>query len=431
MTQVFDGAVDTDATEVYHEAAKEDEVKEKEDEAFRSEDEEFDGEYPEQHQQVIAQVALSLEWLTDLHATVERHGVSTHDMRALREIRDMLGEHHIAFSPVPSLEHYPLGSYSDERSSINLEPALESIARTIVTTIKSWIRKLIEYIKRLVAWFKRTFRKEEYFEKQFDAMHAVISVIRQGRADVDKRRTTRPSKDLEKKVFEERQEFLQDGDLKRSPLQLAALGDNKQLAAVGELSKNTETLARNTETFVDMVEEVLANNPDHASQVDTTSLTLGGMLTDDAKVLQSEMPQRQYLKQHVKLEVFDDLTVLKTMTEVTPYDYLEALYVELVKQLTNIREISDNLSHENFNHVPKLLKDVSTNVDQLSLMATFFYRFNVIKYNTLLKLSRHDITVFNLVYSDAVSNAPDIRARESLQKIRDHVNTTAKKEKMK
>lgn len=351
MTQV------SETTEVYHEATKEqDDAVREEDVAPETDEGDIDGVFPEQYQQVIAQVAMSMEWLTDLRTTVERRGVSAYDMRALREIRGSLEGVGVEFAPTPSLEHYPLGSYTDERSSVNMEPALESISRTIITTIKTWIRKLVDYIKRIYQWAKRHFKRESSFERAFSVYPEIIATAREGRDRLNRIRSNRPSQALIKDIERLRQDFLSGDTLKRSPLQLAALNVPDQTNKALRLEQDTLAYTRKVEAQVDQVEAALTRDPRSVRTVDDSPSLVGAMILDEIKVLQAEMPQRDYLRRHVKPEYFE-LPLKSVSWKISPYDYLNDMHEELVKQLGQIRQIGDDV--ENVDQLSRIFTDIS------------------------------------------------------------------------
>lgn len=394
------------------------------DESVDMGDDHDDGEYPQSQEQVIKQISLSMEWLRDLRDTVVRRGVSSADMQALREIRGSLESVGVAFDPTPALEHYPIASYTDERSSVNLEVGVESISRTIIQTIKNWLRKLVEYAKKLYQWVKQHIKSEQRFEKAFSTYPEAIAIARDGRVRVEKTRTTRISKELEQRIDKKRTRLLTDSDLKRNPLQLAALNVPTYADKVTHLEQDTLAFTRMVEAQVDQVEAALSNRPQSVRTVDDSPSVVGKMLLDEIAVLDAEMPQRDYLKRQVNPAYFDE--PLRSVTwKVSPYDYLTTMHEELVKQLSGIRQISDEVEH--VDQLSEILSDVSQNIDQLVQLSQFFYRFNHLKRETLKRLYMLENELFSMVYRDAVKDAPDTRHRESLDKIRGDVQQSITK----
>lgn len=392
-------------------------------------DEQDGEEYPLSQEKVISQISMSMEWLRDLHGTVERRGVASTDIKALHEIRASLEEVGVVFEPTPALEHYPLSAYTAERSSVNLDVGLESISRTIIQTIKNWIRKLIEYIKKMYQWVKRHLKRETQFEKAFSVYPELIATARDGRKRLEKSRSNPPSREYLQAVEKKQTSFLTDGDLKRSPMQLAALNVTEYADKARHLEKDTLAFTRMVEQQVDQVEAALTQHPQSIKTIEDTPSMVGKMVLDEIGMFEAEMPQRDYLKRHVKLAYFD-LPLKSAAWKLSPYDYLTDMHEELVKQLSKVQQLrpngpvskdAPNGEFENIDYVSEVLGDISKNVDHLVRMSRFFYQFNRVKRETLKRLFMLENEVFSKAYRDAKTNAVDARQQASFDKIRDEV----------
>ncbi len=169
---------------------------------------------------------------------------------------------------------------------------------------------------------------------------------------------------------------------------------------------------------VDQAEAALTRDPRSVRTVDDSPSLVGAMILDEIKVLQAEMPQRDYLRRHVKPEYFD-LPLKSVSWKISPYDYLNDMHEELVKQLGQIRQIGDDV--ENVDQLSRIFTDISKNVDQLVQLAQFFYGFNHLKRETLKRLYMLENELFTLTYKDAAANAVDGRQAEAFQKTRTEV----------
>jgi len=390
-------------------------------------DEEEEADYPLSQQQVISQISMSMEWLTDLRDTVARRGVSSHDMKALREIRGTLADVGIELAPTPALEHYPIGSYTSDRSSVNLDVGLESISRTIVETVKLWIRKLVEYIKKMYRWVKQHLKSEDKFTPFLERYQELFMVLRDAQKRLKDASAAGRGREYDKAIERALNELIKDSQLKRSPLQLALLGEPDQAARLRTLEKDAFSFTQTVERQVDEIDFLLGNSPQRSTQVNAEGTSIAGkILQEEIDIFTAEMPQGNYLQKHVAVDVLGTKPIPSVSVTLSPYDYLMVMHEELTKQLNNIRNI--DIDDSQVDKVSGVLGDLSKNVDYLVKLASFFHNTNRQKVVTLKKLVTFEMKALNALYKDVTTNAVDTRQAETFERIYRDVEAKLKKE---
>lgn len=131
-------------------------------------------EEPEVTPQEVQALTTSVEMLNDLYYTASKRGVSKADILAFKDICIKMNLPVVETTLVPAIEQYPLGFYTDDRTSVNLNYALESFGSAIVSAIKAVFQKLIEMIRALVRDARKVFNGDvvkRKLENQTNALY--------------------------------------------------------------------------------------------------------------------------------------------------------------------------------------------------------------------------------------------------------------------
>lgn len=125
-------------------------------------------EYPESELQHLNDARVALEHLVSLHYTISRRGVSRGDVDSVLKTRANLESKGFVLTPLVSIEAYGAQHYTDDRSGVNLTLAQESFKQTIVNVIRAILRKLMDFINRVVRFFRRHLMSEDRMELLLD-----------------------------------------------------------------------------------------------------------------------------------------------------------------------------------------------------------------------------------------------------------------------
>lgn len=387
-----------------------------------------DAKDPQDMYRELVDIRTSMEWLTDLHDTVSQEGVSQADIQALHQIRSTLMGVGVAFDPTPAIENHPVMSYFEERSSMNVDVGLEGIAQTIIQTIRTWLRKLVDYIQKIYKWFKKTMRGEERMHDLLKIHSNIFAIARAARKEMVSTSRMPLSSDASDKLKSAQNDFLTGLQLPKSPLQLAILGHQEYAVRLRALEKDSQALARMTLGMVEELGSILSTSPSTTDRLNDDAKVVGVMLIEEVETLETEMAQRNYLVRNINhlrndkgrsYDVFEE-SLPSVSTRVSSYEELFDVYDELVKMLKELQRANfqgkgedKDLSRE----VSHVLQETSKHVDQLKTLGTFFYNATRLKLKTMKAWYEYEQAAMSKTYHDLKSTAPDVRAVERLERI--------------
>lgn len=365
-------------------------------------------EYPEDLAASLEAIQTSMEWLQALKESVERYGVSRGDMQSLLEIRASLEEQGVVFDPTPSLEAYPLGSYLEDRSGLNLNPAQESITATVVQTLKAWWRKVVEYVSRFVRWVKGLVRNEANQQRKLDALLKVIHKVRETCKEIEAKHFSLPE-DLQKALQEYRQGLLQDGSLEKTNLQLAALGDPDRQFQVRALNEDSEKAAL---ALVLMVKE-LSETLEIDAGVDQVMARIA-----DLRLKVEELNQINPLFDQEALGLETTLfgeTYTRRIQKVMPYNHLTGIHGKLESYLKKTRQFEGDIDTEG---LFKLLTELTQSVESIALLIQLFHNYNQRQLVGLNLVYKYENQRLSQLVMGALTQSKDEETRRRIETIK-------------
>lgn len=350
-------------------------------------------EFPEAEQKQMQQAVISLELLRDLKFTIAKRGVSQDDIRSVFEIRSSLEAIGIESEVVPSLEQYGTLSYTEERSGVNLRVATESIGTTIANVIKAMIKKLIEYIAKMVQWFRKTFMGEKALQAQLSSTVKVVETLRDKNREFI--REYGQPKDYDKLSQEYVTEVLTKHGLRLSPITFALLGDQAArrelddvLVRVNEFLAVPPSVAKFITDFLEeKVQEV-------EMDVTDTKLARIGWLLVEYERLDVEVPDAQSALRRLGPGALD-IRLHPLLTGVTPYDTMVLTYDYINDTLKRVRAYTGN---ENVEGLTEVVNGLSKAVDNMAKVASHIYDLNRRKINLLKLFYLYENMRFTLLF---------------------------------
>lgn len=197
----------------------------------------------------LREVATSMEWLIDLSYTISKEGVSQSDMQALAEIRAKVMSYGMTVTPIPALEHFSVG-FTRQRSMLNTTISQEGILKTIVDTVKEWIRMFKDWIVKQIRRYQ-DFKAND--ERMARAIESAVRKIERVRQDTQKLKGLTFGKysedDDELERF--RTELLSNPKLPRNNMTLSALGYDKAYKELTEFHQTAMTSLKALDRMVD------------------------------------------------------------------------------------------------------------------------------------------------------------------------------------
>lgn len=376
--------------------------------------------YPHEEQALIRHLTGSMEWLQELKASVEHYGVSRNDLQAVVDIRDGVAGRGETLEPSTAMESFPIQGYTEERSSLNQAIGVESISQTLVSTIKALIRKLSEYITKMIRWFRQKIQGEKTIGDKLKRHSELVEQMRVKNAQLEKQH--KPSQECIERDKKLAGELLMNDGLQRNMLYAAALGHRDLASRIDRFSDTVMDQAAGLKVLVEDLERLLSGKTDEV-EIHDNAMTVLGMQAQESEVLRAPMPSNSYLIQEVGVGVFDQ-TLIESQKTITPYDYLMKLYEDLGDQLKRIRKIEND---DDVDKITSLLKDLPKSIDHLAWIAHTLREYNKAKLQSMKILHGYEREHFRHLYEDAYKQHLLSSKQNVIERIRKEVESLISK----
>lgn len=363
-------------------------------------------------------VEKSVKWLTEMHSTISTEGVSSSDMTTLGAIRDMLAPIHTDLTLEPALESF--GGYTEERSSVNLNQGLESIAQTVIRTIRTWLTKLMDYIRKTVRWFRDKMTSDVGMQSKIDKYLKGIKKMQDGSEDIARQYGVMElTTDLDAVWLEK---LSSSSMFTQTQLSLSLYGDRKATLVTTPLLMSTHTYAKE---LVDVVNALLDFYTNEKAP-DTLNIDLGffsrlKQSRTDVELVGQPAARVQSLAEVDLNDSFmatrsrsGKINIPPQLKMIDPYDHIRKAFEYAGDTL---REINRRLDVDAFeatraNESVKVLNLTTVAIDDLATMAQMSLRQNQIRLSLLGAISTYENQRFSAMFREArKSTVNDIQTR--------------------
>lgn len=342
--------------------------------------------YPDQDLEELQQVGVAVEWLQDLRYTIARQGVSKGDIQALTDIRVAMEALGVTFDATPSVEAYGVSSFTDDRSGVNLQVATESIGRAMVGLIKGMIRKLVEYINKVVRWLRRAFYSEEIAKTKLDGAVKRLEALRKKNQEFEKAYARNPVLD---EKYAEHRETLLAGLTPVTAVIKALLGAHKAQAEVSGVISTIRSLYPIPLILAQQLKTTVLDENSKTTNVSFTAYpmdrmtqlqTVIGIVSKDPNFMQ-DIPLDTFVARSIEGRVSRTLSELtKTQEVLAAYEQIN----DVLKHLNRFDRVSE------WEGLVEMINDLTHGSEQLSRMFQFLYEYNASKIKVLNALYQYE-----------------------------------------
>lgn len=331
--------------------------------------------------------AYYLPHLLGLYRTISREGVSQGDIEVYQTVVDSLRTNGVELSPEAGLESMSLQAFFPERAPVNLRVSQEAVMSTIISTIKTWLRKLVEYIKKLSKWATNYFFREERFvkkiEQRFEDVKTLMEYGRQIRREVDLPR------DAQQEIQKELVKWLKEKPEHNSPAFVAAMGHQPDARQMEEYARKAadaasyllQDVASLTEYLKDGTGDGSRHRPSNTMRSTDMSMAIIRQTLDDAFEVRSN---KDYVVTELDVTsgrgLGPETKLPETLAYTTQYQPLLDTYDALMKELSAIRQIN---GEKDLDQVSKTLAEVSKTADDIKQVVYRLHQYNKLKVNAL------------------------------------------------
>lgn len=370
-----------------------------------------------------ARLRASIEWLMATHSTISVEGVSQSDVATLNAITATLVTDLVPEDQI-SVESYSTTMFTEERSSVNLDLALEGFVSALGRAIEKVVRAMMAAVEAMYKGLKKTIEAETITRLHAKKLYNAVGTASEGSDQLDKK-FLRDNSGPQQVLNQYRTELLESSLVKQSDLQKALLGDVALLRKVKTCVTGVVSVTEDFETYFTKVRQAMgsANAPtDHLANdpVFDAILHLSWEVDDYLKLHKD----RDTLSTYPRLSYFDKVPKAhvkrsSTLSELAPYaDQLDH-FGKLDKQLKQIWK--SNMVGDSAELKPVLagLNRASTALDRLSKLTRFLYRYNQTVVSTLKVMYRFENKRFTLYHKLATEVVMTDVQKESLRKTRE------------
>lgn len=324
------------------------------------------------------------QWLAGLHRTIGQEGVSRYDMEAYQTLRSTLLDNGVEVPPEAALEDFPPQAFFDERARVNVQVSQEGVMKTLIATIKAWIKKLTEYVQRLFKWVVKNLKSEHALKADIEARYNKVAILREHIAEVE--RKVKLNSEQTKAVNTAWHDLLMAKSTYQSQAFLGALGEGKPLQAFATASHQAADGAQYLGSAVEDLGAAVQRKQD--DEIMTVALTENAHeaikeLSDVMRSVQEMVeiqPQKDYLVKHLSQRIPATGAWPKELTTTTPYQSLIDTYDYMYRQLRKINQVRNDHDYEN---VVKTVEDISNAADVMKTLVGQFELYNRVKFNAL------------------------------------------------
>jgi hypothetical protein len=390
--------------------------------------------FPSEFPSVPTPLIQSLEWLSDLYERVEKEGVCRQDVQALQEVvakvttdpdpNDVPEVFDVPWEQ-PALEHYPVQSFSTEPSTLNQQVALEGITQALFQTLQRILRAMMNAIASGADLLKKAIRSETISGFKLANLHKAVLKASEGADQVEKK-YIRDTSGIEEKLLAYRNDLLAGSSLRRTPYQLAALGDAEYLPQVETTIQRIHQSVPMLERYLTEVRRVLGQKGDNPTDkladhpVFQELKTLRWQVED----LSVRSKDKQYITARKRLAYFPASPKARTRfpdkaAKLVQYKKQLSAYEQLDRQLRQIWKLNLVGDDKNLQPVLEGLRKASRTVENLQSVTEFLHQYNRTKRSALKVAYRFENKRFSLLYAAAKETVVTEPQRESLHQLKD------------
>uniref|UniRef100_A0AB39CCQ3 Virion structural protein n=1 Tax=Pseudomonas phage RVTF4 TaxID=3236931 RepID=A0AB39CCQ3_9VIRU len=352
----------------------------------------------------------AIDTLLDMHATIRMKGVSSHDMEGLKSLNRRLVEHNLHM-PSAGLEDY--GYFTPERSLLNKQVSLESITKTILETIKAWIRKLVELVMQGYRWVKGLKQKHAVLDQQLVKARDVLLGVRKiyGQMKVI---NSPMGAEASRLTAELTTTALVTGPLERNKLTLYGFSQEGAEKAVKNLFASAKATSESIATRVNNLADLMGNKeiPSDDGLCGLQDLASLVQSVDEMTVI-SDDPD--YLAKELGVDFWEGVEKFRKVT-VIDFDELVKYYGSTADALGRIRTIKiDDVTQAD--RAQTIINQITTAVNQLNKIVNFFNRAAQAQVAAAKTYREYYSQAVEVLMTDFVSKGPSADTKKEMKQL--------------
>jgi hypothetical protein len=366
--------------------------------------------YPDEEVGTLSECVVALEWLTDMQRTIERDGVSSHDVRAVGDICTKLQGMGMDVKVGPALEAYGPSSFTNTRSMVNERVSQEGIGQAVVQTIKAWIQKLIDYVIKAIRWFRSVKHRDDAVSKRVEAAAKKVDMILEKEKEL--RKMVMTPVDHSAVLQKTAKELLASKSIKRNKLTAAAFGVEEFSRVITEAQRLANNMVGDYHVVVLELKNFLlglGNAPEINTPGAYRALTSLKAATELAGDLMTESPALNFIEREVDIKVFGEPLTLQQRRNLN-YEFILNVYEETADTLRAIKNIKVDANNPAIqNQISETVTVLTNCLIEVGKLVNFFAEVNETKLRVMALHYQYANKLYTLTYNDffeQVNTAP-------------------------
>lgn len=352
----------------------------------------------------------AIDTLLDLHATVKANGVSSHDIEGLKTINRRLVEHNLKM-PTTGLEDY--GYFTPQRSLLNKQVSLESITKTILDTIKAWIRKLVEMVMQGYRWVKGLKQKHAVLDAQLTKARDILLAVRKiyGHMKVI---DAPMGAEATKLTNELTTTTLVTGTLERSRVTLYGFSNEAAEKAVKNLYASAKATSESIATRVNNLADLMGNK-EIPSDDGICGLQDLAILVQTVDELNQVSDDPDYLVKELGNTFWEGVDKFRKVS-IIDFDDLAKYYGSTADALGRIRNIKiEDVAQADRAQV--IINQITTAVNHLNKIVNFFNRAAQAQVTAAKAYREFYSQAVEVLMTDFISKGPSAESKKEMKKL--------------
>lgn len=342
----------------------------------------------------------NLEYLVDLHDTIKNEGVSKADVQDILNIQEQYRSSNGELPIETSLESY-LGMFTAARSTLNKKISMEGVASNIINTIRKWIDYLVEFVAKIIRWFKGWQHRDDQIRSKINVAKLKLKIVKAAYQSAIEA-NFRSDRDLTEQFVKVANQLLTDPSLPKTPATLMYLGvmDREKPFKYLTVAIN-DGVQQAKNNFATLEKQLDDTNNVNQAIISNAKLTFA---LDNIKQFTVVSDDADYLTNSVPWDFYKSIdSTLKL--EIPQYQAVYDLYGEFADRLRKMKRISSQLVDQQ--QMEQIKKSIEILTDSLKQMNELIENCAIIRdcaYKAIATQFNYYVQAAKIIRSDYYSH---------------------------
>ncbi|AEH03513.1 virion structural protein [Pseudomonas phage PhiPA3] len=352
--------------------------------------------------------------LTDLYHTINEEGVSQADIDALKGVRSSLEQHNLPL-PAIGLENYD-GLFTPMRTSVNLKVSNESILKSITDTIKEWFYKLIDWVAKVLQWFKARKYSDTQIMQKVDKAQSKLDLARGLFVGIVAANTL-STRDLQPQYDALAGELLTNVQLPKNAMTLVAFGNGEYSMELRRKLDKAQDLSKNLLTEVSELRDFVLGKSQDLNFSTGTGDQLVALAKDIADFnTESDDPNFFLKDKDLGNRFYENIRMIKQRRTFS-IEFIYSTYAKVADELRKVRRFELKDSQIPAEYFQAAFESIHKALIALREIIDAYYRLSITQWKATATFINFYLRAYEITRKDRMDNLVDDVARVTIEKL--------------